>query len=199
MRDSSMSAGLNVDYYITYRYPTGLDYTPSPEDMIANNAYYQKWKDYPSEGVVIRNNYRTGNAVSHQIDVTPGSQPDDPANPWDDSNDLRDAVLTPGNSFTIPMRNVTVTTVSVNASGATVDITFPEAGPPPTPSPSPGGSPPPSAPDFKYLYLVTSDLQSFTLWAQLENLDDNQIYNKPGALCPRIPPALTNYNYCVGL
>jgi prepilin-type N-terminal cleavage/methylation domain-containing protein len=200
MRDPVMSEGLNVDYYITYRYPAGLDHSPSPEDMIDNTAYYQQWKDYPAEGVVIRNNYRTGNAVSHQIDVNPGSQPDDPANPWDDADDFRDAILRPSESFVIPIRDIMVTTVSVDPSEAVVNITFPAVGPTPSPTPSP--TPPPSSSlpstDYTYLYVITSpDFKSFILWAQLENLEDNQIYNKSGASCKDIPPLSTNYNYCV--
>lgn len=73
----------------------------------------------------------------------------------------------------------------------------PSPSPETSPEPSPGGSPAPSV--FKYLYIVTSDLQSFTLWATLENLDDSEIYNSGVAKCPRNPPELTSYNYCVGL
>ena len=67
--------------------------------------------------------------------------------------------------------------------------------PTPTPIPTPSPSPVPLA--FKYLYTVTSDFQSFTLWAGLEDSDDPEIYNKPGAKCSRIPPS-SDYNYCVG-
>lgn len=89
--------------------------------------------------------------------------------------------------------------VTLAAREGVVFQTVASSPPPPPSPPPPSQSPLPSPDNYKYLYIVTSDLQSFTLWAQLENLDDNQIYNKPGASCPRIPPASTSYNYCVGM
>jgi len=72
------------------------------------------------------------------------------------------------------------------------------ATPSPVVSSSPSTEPLPTPSSFKYLYTVTADLQSFTLWASLEILDDPEIYNKPGAKCPRVPP-LNEYNFCVGI
>jgi len=60
-------------------------------------------------------------------------------------------------------------------------------------------SPSPLTPaNFKYLYTVAdSTLQSYTLWAVLENSDDLEIYSKSTAKCKKTPPANTGYNYCV--
>jgi len=53
-----------------------------------------------------------------------------------------------------------------------------------------------------YCYVVTSDRNSFIIWAELENTTDPQIYNQPNATCKRTPPLdsdgnPTPYNYCV--
>ncbi len=91
------------------------------------------------------------------------------------------------NSFSYNIVPYSVTTFIINSSAP---LPSPTHSPTPSPTPSPG----PLA--FKYLYTVTSDFQSFTLWAGLENSDDPEIYNKPGAKCQRTPPS-SGYNYCV--
>src|SRR5207247_659695 len=74
---------------------------------------FREYGNMGARGVVLTNNFRTSNAVAHQVDVTP-CQPDS----------LNDAVLVPGGSLAIPIRNISITTVSVDASGAVVDVVF---------------------------------------------------------------------------
>ena len=47
-----------------------------------------------------------------------------------------------------------------------------------------------------YCYIVSADRSSYTLWAQLGNSSDPEIYNKPSATCTNPPPD-NNYNYCL--
>ena len=99
------------------------------------------------------------------------------------------------------------------ASGTTAWVAFTiavspvEPSPPPSPSeepspsiePSPSTEPSPTSSNFRYLYKVEdAGFQSFTLWAMLEDPDDSQIYDKPGAKCPRVPP-LPEFKFCIGL
>lgn len=66
-------------------------------------------------------------------------------------------------------------------------------------------TPPPESPPPKgcknkkkiYCYMVPADRQSATLWAVLENEDDERIYNKPTAKCQETPPPETYLNYCI--
>jgi len=75
----------------------------------------------------------------------------------------------------------------------------PSEEPSPSVEPSPSAEPSPTSSNFRYLYKIEDPgFQSFTLWAMLEDLDDSQIYNKPGAKCPRVPP-LPEFNFCIGL
>ena len=55
----------------------------------------------------------------------------------------------------------------------------------------------PSGTNNPYQYAVISDHSSYTLWAQLKNLSDPQIYNKPSAACNVSPPSGSSYNYCL--
>ncbi len=53
-----------------------------------------------------------------------------------------------------------------------------------------------------YCFLVTTDRSAFVIWAQLDDTNDQEIYNKPNATCTLTPPAVTPpgpspYNYCV--
>ena len=70
--------------------------------------------------------------------------------------------------------------------------------PPPEESPQP--SPPPKGCKNKkeiYCYKVKEDRKSATLWAVLENEDDERIYSKPTAKCKETPPVETFLNYCI--
>lgn len=75
-------------------------------------------------------------------------------------------------------------------------------------SPGPSATPAPSAAtpticDNKthiYCYVVTQDRTTFVLWAQLDNLNDPEIYTKSTAACQLSSPPGTahwNLNYCV--
>lgn len=71
--------------------------------------------------------------------------------------------------------------------------------PPPSPSPSP---PPPGATcagvSNAYCYIASSDRQSFTLWAQLENPNDPEAIGQPESACNSTPPdGDMNYNFCL--
>lgn len=46
-----------------------------------------------------------------------------------------------------------------------------------------------------YLYYVSLDRKSYSIWARLENQKDPRIYNQPTAKCTASPPD-PNYNYC---
>lgn len=48
-----------------------------------------------------------------------------------------------------------------------------------------------------YCYLVSDDRQSFAIWAQLENKNDREIYNKPNSPCTETSPDAAKFNYCV--
>ena len=47
-----------------------------------------------------------------------------------------------------------------------------------------------------FCYKVTTDRQSFVLFAKLENTKDPELIN-PNALCPETPPANSSLNYCL--
>ncbi|OGD83364.1 hypothetical protein A2775_01350 [Candidatus Curtissbacteria bacterium RIFCSPHIGHO2_01_FULL_39_57] len=86
--------------------------------------------------------------------------------------------------------------------------------PPPLPSPTPLPSPPPlpspsaspqvgedcGSSDRNYCYVVAEDRKSFGLWAQLENLEDPDLWDKPNANCKIDPESVfgqgTPFNYC---
>lgn len=79
----------------------------------------------------------------------------------------------------------------------------PGPAPSPLPSPSPGPSPSPTptvgcgGKTNVYCY-ITIDHLTFTLWAKLENSNDPEIYNKPGATCSDSSTRPDdNYNYCL--
>lgn len=85
---------------------------------------------------------------------------------------------------------------------------LPSSGQSPIPSSgsSPIGTPATSTPNpalganecngKKYLYVVSVDRQSYTLWACLENFNDPEIYSKSTASC-RLNRPNSFYNYCV--
>lgn len=50
---------------------------------------------------------------------------------------------------------------------------------------------------FIYCYTVSPDRTSFTLWAQMENNNDQALYSKPAATCQNPSPPTPDYNYCV--
>lgn len=73
----------------------------------------------------------------------------------------------------------------------------PSATPSETVSPSPTPPPPPVEPGAVYGYSVSVDRNYFILWTELENENDNDIWNKPQAQCRQSPPGGTTLNYCV--
>ena len=86
---------------------------------------------------------------------------------------------------------------SLNPPKLRITYTLPEPPPPPE---SPPPSPPPKGCKNKkkiYCYKVKEDRKSATLWAVLENEEDERIYSKPTAKCTETPPAETFLNYCI--
>jgi len=67
--------------------------------------------------------------------------------------------------------------------------------PGPSPAPPPEVNCPPK--DGVYCYVVSAKGDSFTLWGKLENINDKQIWNVPGAICSKTPGNYEHYNYCV--
>lgn len=74
--------------------------------------------------------------------------------------------------------------------GAILSFTTLTPGPSPTPTPTP-------SPDFVYVYYVSSDRTTYSVWAQLENTKDPAVNTNPGARCKDTPPAGYEFmNYC---
>lgn len=55
--------------------------------------------------------------------------------------------------------------------------------------------------EFVFCYVVSPNRKRFVLWAQIENINDPDIYNKPSATCTDTPPAnnsgLITLNFCL--
>lgn len=67
---------------------------------------------------------------------------------------------------------------------------------PPAPPASPSTSPEPSSGNY-YLYNVTADRKTYSIWAILENSKDPRIYTHPQAQCKDTPPPeAQGHNYC---
>lgn len=87
---------------------------------------------------------------------------------------------------------------------AMIGVALKFGAPPPPPFIPPPPPPPPPPPetncpsqDNVYCYVVSENGNSFTLWGKLENINDKQIWNKPGAVCGNTPGDIAHYNYCV--
>lgn len=50
---------------------------------------------------------------------------------------------------------------------------------------------------YFYCYVLSSDKKTYTLWAQLENTNDTDIYSKSSARCTATPPTGSSLNYCL--
>jgi prepilin-type N-terminal cleavage/methylation domain-containing protein len=50
---------------------------------------------------------------------------------------------------------------------------------------------------FIYCYSVVATQNTFVLWAQLENANDQDLNTSSNAICTLATPALTSFNYCL--
>jgi hypothetical protein len=108
-------------FYLEYRRPYGFD-TFNLADPVVNGVTIRV---APDTSVI---------NLSYLIDANPAT------------STFNDAALRAGQTFTDSVDGITVSTTSVNSSGATVQVTLPGSTPPPPPPPPPADTTAPSAP-----------------------------------------------------
>lgn len=48
-----------------------------------------------------------------------------------------------------------------------------------------------------YCYVLSADKKTYTLWAQLENANDKELYTSTNATCQNPPPVGSSLTYCI--
>lgn len=116
-REMEQFSGAMNYYFVEYRQPIGHD---APLASVGNLT----------KGVLVH--IGGVNQSTRLLDTTPGSQSTS-------GSDIRDGALEAGRSYRDDVANVTISVVSTDTTGATIDVTIGTAVPPPSSEPPPSG------------------------------------------------------------